>query len=107
MALVLQLMAEQAEKVSELVDSIPHYFIVKRKFEKPDLDKEKALKIIQDAYRGEKLDTSDGVKIIREDSWIHVRKSNTEPLIRIITEARSRGEASLLCDEIVEKLRQC
>jgi phosphomannomutase len=107
MALVLQLMAERDKKVSELVDSIPRYFIVKRRFEKPNLDKEKALRIIQDAYRSEKLDISDGVKIVRENSWIHVRKSNTEPLIRIITEARSRGEASLLCKEIVEKLRQC
>ncbi|MCK4418109.1 MAG: phosphoglucosamine mutase, partial [Candidatus Latescibacteria bacterium] len=107
MALVLQLMAEQDKKVSELVDFIPCYFIVKRKFEKPNLDKERALQIIQDAYNNQALDTSDGVKIIRENSWIHVRKSNTEPLVRIVAEARSRVEASLLCEEIVEKLRQC
>ncbi len=107
MALVLHLMAEQDKKISELVDSIPRYFIVKRRFEKPNLDKERALQSIQDAYSDEFLDISDGVKIIREDSWIHVRKSNTEPLLRIIAEAPSREEASLLCEEIAEKLRLC
>lgn len=107
MALVLQLMAEQDKKVSELVASIPRYSIVKRKFERPNLDKEKALQSIQNAYSSELLDTSDGVKIIRENSWIHVRKSNTEPLLRIIAEAPTRKEASLLCEEIAEKLSRC
>lgn len=104
MALLLELMAEEDKKISELARTIPRYAIVKQKFEKPDMDKDKALELIKQAYTSEQLDTSDGVKIIREKSWVHIRKSNTEPLIRVIAEAKTEEYAQLMCYEIITKL---
>ncbi|HID96161.1 MAG TPA: phosphoglucosamine mutase [Candidatus Latescibacteria bacterium] len=106
MSLILQLMAESEHTISELIESIPHYTIVKRKFQCEDMMKQRALKFIQQIYSHEEMDTSDGVKITRGHSWLHIRKSNTEPIIRVIAEARTEGEASSLCAEVINKLEE-
>ena len=104
MALMLQLMAEEKKTVSRLVAALPRYTIVKSKFEKKGLDKEKALKKVEETYSQERLDLSDGIKIMRSEGWIHIRKSNTEPLIRIVAEAADKPAAHRMCEEIIELL---
>jgi len=103
-ALTLQHLAEFGGAMSQLNDTIPHYSIVKDKVELGSIEPEDALKKIAAAYQSEKLDFTDGVKIIRNKSWVHVRPSNTEPIIRVIAEAPTKAEARRVCDELKGKI---
>lgn len=93
MAYVLQLMAETGKTTSQLVDEIPRYVIVKEKIECPRQQAERAAAAVAEAFRGEKIDLQDGVRIDRADSWVSVRASNTEPILRIIAEAPDETRA--------------
>ncbi len=86
-ALILQLMAETGERIAELKQSLPQYYILKDKVSLQEVAPEKVLEYFARKYADEKLDFTDGLRIDRPDSWIHLRKSNTEPIIRIIVEA--------------------
>ncbi|MBR9757862.1 MAG: phosphoglucosamine mutase [Algicola sp.] len=104
-ALFLSLLTERKVRVSALRASYPNYFMSKKKIElTPDLDVDAILKAIEVAYRHENPTTIDGVKIDFEDSWVHLRKSNTEPIIRIYTEAKSQDEANTLADRFIGEL---
>lgn len=107
-ALFLTLLAKSGKKVSELKAGYPAYQIVKHKVElTPDLDVDAVLDAVKTLYAGEKITDIDGVKIDFEDSWVHLRKSNTEPIIRIYSEAATRDEADELAESVkkeVEKL---
>ena len=103
MALILQYMAETGKTVSELKQGIPEYAIVKRKYEPTKMDKDAALKAIREAYDGEEMDLRDGIKLLRERSWLHVRKSNTEPVLRAVAEAPTKEEAEAFQEEVAEK----
>lgn len=93
MAYVLQLMAETARSISQLIDEIPRYVIVKEKIECPRQQAEGAAAAVAEAFRGERIDLQDGVRIDWADSWVSVRPSNTEPILRIISEAADEGSA--------------
>jgi len=71
----------------------------------PDLDVDKLLQAAEEAYKDEEVSTIDGVKIDFEDSWVHLRKSNTEPIIRIYTEAPTQARADELADSMIDKIR--
>ena len=103
-ALTLQHLAEFGGSMSELSDSLPHYVITKDKVELKNLDAASALNKIKDRYAGEKLDFTDGIKILRPSAWIHVRASNTEPIIRIIAEAPTEKESQALCNELKQSI---
>ena len=106
-ALFLTFLAENKMKVSELRKSYPSYFMSKNKIElTPELDVDKILEGIQKKYSGEEISTVDGVKIDFEDYWVHLRKSNTEPIIRIYTEAKSQAEADGLADRIIGEIKK-
>jgi phosphomannomutase len=106
-AFFLMLMAETGGKVSELRQSYPSYFMSKKKIElTPDLDVDLVLQGMADKYRNEDINTIDGVKIDFEDSWVHLRKSNTEPIIRIYTEAPGQEAADSLADRIIQEIRE-
>jgi len=105
-ALFLSLLAERNMKVSALRASYPSYFMSKKKIElTPELDVDSILKEMITKYKDEKLSTIDGVKIDFANSWVHLRKSNTEPIIRIYTEAPSQSEADLLADRIISEIK--
>ena len=105
-ALFLSLLAEKNMKVSALRASYPNYFMSKKKIElTPGLDVEAILKTMATTYANEKVSTIDGVKIDFPKSWVHLRKSNTEPIIRIYTEAPSQHEADDLADQIISKIK--
>ncbi len=85
---------------SALADSIPKYSMIKEKAE--ITEKGTWLETLKEKFKGEKMDLRDGIKIIFPDSWIHVRESNTEPIVRIIAEAQTNGEAEKLVKMVYE-----
>lgn len=107
-ALFLTLLAKSGKKVSELKKTYPPYEIAKTKLQlTPGMDVDKILEAVKEHYKNEKLTTIDGVKIDFADSWVHLRKSNTEPIIRIYSEAHTMDEAVELGEnvkKIVESL---
>jgi phosphomannomutase len=105
-ALFLSLLAEKKMTVSQLRASYPNYFMSKKKIElTPQLDVDAILKAIETKYTHENITTIDGVKIDFDNSWVHLRKSNTEPIIRIYTEAPSQVEADTLADKIISEIK--
>ncbi|TXD83104.1 phosphoglucosamine mutase [Subsaximicrobium wynnwilliamsii] len=106
-ALFLSLLAEKKMSVSALRASYPDYYMSKKKIElTADLDVDALLTAMEAKYAEEKLTTIDGVKIDFENSWVHLRKSNTEPIIRIYTEAASQAEAHALADRVISEIKE-
>jgi len=105
-ALFLSLLAEKEMKVSELRATYPNYFMSKKKIQlTPELDVNGILSTMKSNYSHEKLTTIDGVKIDFADSWVHLRKSNTEPIIRIYTEAPAQESADNLADRFITEIK--
>lgn len=105
-ALFLTLMAKSGKKVSELKAGYPAYAIAKNKIElTPDINVDAILEAMKERYKAEKITDIDGVKIDYADSWVHLRKSNTEPIIRIYAEAHTMEEADNLANDIKEVIR--
>ncbi len=102
--IMLQHMAEQGKTASQIRSEMPDYVITKTKIPIGDQNADTILKTVTEAYAGEKINTIDGVKIDFPDGWVHLRKSNTEPIIRIYAEARSAGRAAELADGIRSKM---
>ncbi|NNK20184.1 MAG: phosphoglucosamine mutase, partial [Flavobacteriaceae bacterium] len=104
-ALFLMLMAERGGKVSELKESYPSYFMSKKKIGlTPGIDVDRILEEMAEKYSKEDINTIDGVKIDFSDSWVHLRKSNTEPIIRVYTEAPSQENADSLAKRIMDEI---
>ncbi len=104
-ALFLSFLADGYDKVSELRKKYPSYFMSKKKIQlTPRLDVDAILSAIEIKYASEEINTVDGVKIDFENNWVHLRKSNTEPIIRIYTEALSQPEADALADRIISEI---
>ncbi|WP_299227733.1 phosphoglucosamine mutase [uncultured Psychroserpens sp.] len=105
-ALFLSLLAEKKVSVSDLRASYPNYFMSKKKIQlTPNLDVDEILSTMERNYAHENLATIDGVKIDFPDSWVHLRKSNTEPIIRIYTEAPTQEAANALADKIIAEIK--
>jgi len=89
------------DKESKLFD-----FMGKKKIElTPEINVDEVLEKIKTKYQNEEISTIDGVKIDFAENWVHLRKSNTEPIIRIYTEAKSQKEADELGDRFIEEIR--
>ncbi len=101
MAYVLQLMSQTHKPLSQLVDEIPRYEIVKTKFECRREDAERAVAALKGHFASERIDVQDGIRIDWADAWVHARPSNTEPIMRIIAEAPTRSAA----EERVQQVR--
>lgn len=100
-ALFLSLLAHKGKKVSELKAEYPPYEISKNKIElKPGMDVDAILAAVKKQFEGEEITDIDGVKIDFEDGWVHLRKSNTEPIIRIYSEAKDAAEADRLAEKV-------
>ena len=94
-------------KCSELRKTYPDYFISKNKIElTPDIDVDGVLVKMKEKYASEQVTDIDGVKIDFADSWVHLRKSNTEPIIRIYAEAGSMDDASSLAQQIINDIKE-
>lgn len=106
-ALFLTYLAKSGKKVSEIKEALPQYEIAKNKIElTPDIDVDAILESVKKHFSNEEVNDIDGVKIDFKDSWVHLRKSNTEPIIRIYSEAKSMEEADKLADRIKEIINE-
>lgn len=100
-AIFLTLLAKSGKKVSELKKTYPPYQIAKNKIQlTPDIDVDAILLAVKDKFAGCDITDIDGVKIDFPDSWVHLRKSNTEPIIRIYSEAETMERAEKLAEDI-------
>lgn len=105
-ALFLTHLAKEGKTISELRAGYPAYFMGKKKMElTPDIDVDALLTKMEKEYQNEEVSVVDGVKIDFKENWVHLRKSNTEPIIRIYTEAKSQEEADRLGDEMIVKIK--
>jgi phosphomannomutase len=104
-ALFLSLMAERKEPVSNIRSSYPNYFISKNRINlEPDMDVDNILSVIANKYKKEEVSTIDGVKIDFEEGWVHLRKSNTEPIIRVYSESNSMNMSENLSRKIISDI---
>ena len=106
MGLILEYLAKSNKKISQLVGEMPSYEMIKGKIECPFSKTSDALEAVKFAYKGEKIDTTDGVKIMWPQKWIHIRSSNTEPIIRVIVETKTKKEANSLFSEVSRKINE-
>jgi phosphomannomutase len=100
-ALTLQHLSDYGKSLSNLKNDLPQYFIVKKKIEvtkNPD----EVINKLTNHFSGQKINTEDGLRVDFNDHWVHFRKSNTEPIIRIIVEAKSEAEAKSLSDNYMK-----
>ena len=105
MAWLLEAMATDRNSVSELCEQIPRYHMVKKKLPCRPRDVAPCLRLLQYLFRDEELDLRDGLKVLWRDRWLHVRGSNTEPVVRITAEARTQNDANELTRSVYEYLR--
>ncbi len=108
-ALFLTFLAKKNIKCSELRSKYPNYFISKNKIKLNEkINTNEILKNIYDIYKNKNLEISliDGVKINFENSWVHLRKSNTEPIIRIYSESKSKKESEMLSEKIINEIKK-
>ena len=104
MALVVHLLAESGKSVTQLLKTFPHYSIVKEKMECSSQRIPGVLRMLRQEYAKFPIDTRDGVKVMFRDGWFLVRGSNTEPIIRIVAEARSEAEARKMVSDVYEQV---
>ncbi|MCU7514352.1 MAG: phosphoglucosamine mutase, partial [Ignavibacteria bacterium] len=104
-AITLQHLLEFGKSISELKKALPQYYIAKRKIVLGGKDPDEIVKILTEKYSKEKINTEDGLRIDFEDHWVHFRKSNTEPIIRCVTEARSQEEAEKYIDKYFGEIK--
>lgn len=105
-ALFLSHMAHEKKKVSEIRASYPPYFIAKQKVDlTPGIDVDAILEAVKQKYSSEKITDIDGVKIDFPDKWVHLRKSNTEPIIRVYSEAHTIEEAMSIGGEVMSVIK--
>lgn len=105
-ALFLTHLAQSGKKMTELRASYPAYFISKNKIElTPDIDVDALLEGVKKRFSIQKINTSDGVRIDFDKEWVHLRKSNTEPIIRIYAESGTAEKATALANQIITEIK--
>lgn len=102
-AMILQLLAERKLKASEYRATLPHYEMSKNKLELKNLDvnADELLDKVADHFKDERVNTLDGVKIDFEEGWVHFRKSNTEPIVRVYSEGKTKESAAELAKKVM------
>ena len=105
-AITLQHLTEFKGKMSELKAELPQYFIVKKKIDLGDINPDKVIEKLIKQYGAEKVNMDDGLRIDFFNHWVHFRKSNTEPIIRIIVEGESQKEAEMLAEKYFNDIKE-
>ena len=106
-ALFLSHLAQTGKKVSELRASYPNYHISKNKIQlTPEIDVDKVLSLVEKKYQNHPINTVDGLKIEFDKEWVHLRKSNTEPIIRIYSESANHTTAEVLAEKLITDMKE-
>ena len=98
--MVLNRMAEEETKISKIQAKLPQFFRVKDKIILDSIDKDLVEKKVKELFSDAEINSIDGLKLIWKDRWIHIRGSNTEPIMRIYAEASSKKEAEILVEQV-------
>jgi len=106
MGLLLEYLAKSGKKVSCLVDELPRFEMIKGKVHCPLSKTADVIRFIKGLYENENINETDGLKVVWPGKWIHVRPSNTEPIVRIITEAKTKKEAESLYNGLLKKITE-
>ena len=104
-AMILQLLAERDLTADEYRNSLPDYYMRKSKMQLTDVDGDALLEKAKSEYKDYNPNTTDGVKIDFEDGWVHLRKSNTEPIIRVYSEGITPEKAEELATSVIQKIQ--
>lgn len=105
-ALFLSQLVKCGKTCSELRASYPSYFMTKKKLQLIEgINLEGLLSSFKELYKSHKINDVDGIKVDFENSWVHLRKSNTEPIIRVYSEAKTQEEANQLADKVIQELK--
>ena len=106
-ALFLTQLAERKISAKALRDSYPNYFISKNKIQlTPEIDVDAILSALEEKYKNEQITTIDGLKIDFEEGWVHLRKSNTEPIIRIYAESEGEEKANEFANNMINEIKE-
>jgi len=111
-AIVLNYMAASGKSLSELSQKLPTYFFAKQKVETDFANLDKVMKLAEKIYKDPKfwqgeekvLDSKDGIKIVGDKKWVHIRKSGTEPIVRVYVEAQSKRLAKSICAQVCQMI---
>jgi len=104
-ALTLQHLTETNQSLLKLKQSFPQYFITKKKIDLGKSNPDKIVDLIKENYSNQKVNTDDGLRIDFDDHWVHFRKSNTEPIIRIITESKNQKQSEELSQKYFNEIK--
>ncbi len=104
--IILQHLAEFSGTMTELKKALPSYEIVKKKIDISGINPDMVIKKLKEMYAGENINTDDGLRIDFEDHWVHFRKSNTEPIIRCIAEAKTKEDAEKYIDKYFGQVKE-
>jgi phosphomannomutase len=107
MALILHLLAETGQTITELGNSFPRFSVIKEKLMCPSQKISAVLRMLRQEYASYSLDVRDGVKVITPSGWFLVRGSNTEPIIRVIAEAADEAAAQEMVARVYEQVQAC
>jgi phosphomannomutase len=107
MALVLHLIAETGQTITEIVNSLPAFSMIKEKLACPSHKISAVLKMLRQEYGSYQIDVRDGVKVVLPSGWFLVRGSNTEPIIRVIAEAATETTAREIVADVYRKVKAC
>ncbi|MBT6649942.1 MAG: phosphoglucosamine mutase [Flavobacteriales bacterium] len=106
-ALFLTQLAERKISAKTLRDSYPNYFISKNKIQlTPEIDVDAILTTLEEKYKNEQITTIDGLKIDFQEGWVHLRKSNTEPIIRIYAESEGKEKANKFSNNMINEIKE-
>ncbi|HEV2826231.1 MAG TPA: phosphoglucosamine mutase [Pyrinomonadaceae bacterium] len=107
MALILHLLAETGETISELVNSFPRFSLIKERLACPSDKISVVLRMLRREYANYPLDLRDGVKVVLPSGWFLVRGSNTEPIIRVVAEAQTEADARAIMAGVYSRVQEC
>ena len=104
-AFTLQYLSDSGKKLSEIKELLPKYFIAKKKIDLKTVSPDEVIEFLLKKYSKNKINTEDGLRIDFEDHWVHFRKSNTEPIIRIITESKTEKYSEELSEKYFNEIK--
>jgi phosphomannomutase len=105
MSLILEMLAASNKSIGQFRDELPSYHMLKTQISCRPRDVAPAIRLLRYFYRDSQQDLTDGVRILWPDRWIHVRGSNTEPVIRVVAEAETKETALEMVDEVMDYMR--
>lgn len=104
MAVILAYLAERNEPISKLAAEISHYYFAKNKIKVDPAELDNIMAKVPEIFADYQLDRTDGIKVLGNKFWIHIRKSGTEPIIRVYVESETAEKSEQICKETIEKL---